>query len=265
MILKARKGYQALALALLVFTTSIASSGYKIHLEYGRITKKFLPSLWTAAQAEIELLRLLDALNRYVYEDAPSNSAQLVERFYILQSRIPLLLTGSESVHVRAAEGTVQIIQEFDQTLAALERNVLSLRKGDYASYFYIHAALQQYTTPMHKITARTMLKDEEVAEAQREDIRHLYWELSGYFVAIIARRSALPVLGRKATSCASSAAPSGTRARLTGRRLVLARCSYARMPSAAISGNRRSRPNAADRAQPLAARPAPRAAGPRA
>ena len=66
--------------------------------------KKFLPSLWSAAQAEIELLRLLDALNRYVREDAPVDSDQLVERFYILWSRIPLLLTGSESVHVRAAE-----------------------------------------------------------------------------------------------------------------------------------------------------------------
>ena len=74
MNLKARKGYKALALALLVFSTSIASSGYKIHLEYGRITKKFLPSLWSAAQAEIELLRLLDALNRFVREDAPTDS-----------------------------------------------------------------------------------------------------------------------------------------------------------------------------------------------
>ena len=107
MNLSTRKGYKALALALLVFTTSIASSGYKIHLEYGRITKKFLPSLWSAAQAEIELLRLLDALNRYVREDAPVDSDQLVERFYILWSRVPLLLTGSESVHVRAAEGAI--------------------------------------------------------------------------------------------------------------------------------------------------------------
>jgi hypothetical protein len=225
MILKTRKGYQALALALLVFTTSIASSGYKIHLEYGRITKKFLPSLWAAAQAEIELLRLLVALNRYVYEDATSDSAQLVERFYILQSRIPLLLTGSESVHVRAAEGAVQIIQELDQTLAALERNVLSLRKGDYASYFHIHAALQQYTTPMHKITARTMLKDEEVAEAQREDIRHLYWELSGYFIAIIASAIVLvsllfkefsKVKGLLRIAHAAEATASAARAQLT-------------------------------------------------
>src|SRR5262245_56483697 len=155
MNLKARKGYKALALALLVFSTSIASSGYKIHLEYGRITKKFLPSLWAAAQAEIELLRLLDTLNRYVREDAPVDSDQLAERFYILWSRIPLLLSGTESVHVRAAEGAVQLIQELDKTLTALEQEIVSLHKGDYATFYRIHAQLQQYTTPIHKITAR--------------------------------------------------------------------------------------------------------------
>jgi diguanylate cyclase (GGDEF)-like protein len=195
MNLKARKGYKALALALLVFSTSIASSGYKIHLEYGRITKKFLPSLWSAAQAEIELLRLLNALNRFVREDAPVDSDQLVERFYILWSRVPLLLSGTESVHVRAAEGAVQLIQQLDQTLTALEQDILSLQKGDYASYYRIHADLQRYTTDIHKITARTMLKDEEVAEAQREDIRNLYWELSGYFLAIIASAIVLVAL----------------------------------------------------------------------
>ena len=195
MKLRARKGYKALALALLVFSTSIASSGYKIHLEYGRITKKFLPSLWAAAQAEIELLRLLDALNKFVREDAPVDSDQLVERFYILWSRVPLLLSGTELVHVRAAEGAVQLIQELDQALTALEQDILSLRKGDYASYDRIHAELQRYTTDIHKITARTMLKDEEVAEAQREDIRNLYWELSGYFLAIIASAIVLVAL----------------------------------------------------------------------
>jgi diguanylate cyclase (GGDEF)-like protein/PAS domain S-box-containing protein len=186
MISKARKGYKALAFALLVFTTGIALSGYKIHLEYGRITKKFLPSLWTAAQAEIELLRFLDSLHIYIREDSTADSDQLVKRLYILWSRIPLLLHGSESVHVRAVEQSIATISQLDQTLAAPEPDILSLRKGDYTKYYRIHTALEQYLVPLHKITASTMLKDEEVAEAQREDIRHLYWELSGYFVAII-------------------------------------------------------------------------------
>ena len=195
MILKTRKGYKALAVALLVFTTSIASSGYKIHLEYGRITKKFLPSLWAAAQAEAELLRFLDTLNRYVSEDTAVDSDQLQERFYILWSRLPLLLTGSESAHVRAAEGAVQVIEELDQTLTELEPKVLALRKGDYTSYHQIHDSIHIYTAPIHKMTARTMFKDEEVAEAQREDIRHLYWELSAYFLAIIASATVLVAL----------------------------------------------------------------------
>jgi diguanylate cyclase (GGDEF)-like protein/PAS domain S-box-containing protein len=195
MISRSRTGYKALAFALLVFTTSIASSGYKIHLEHGRITKKFLPSLWTAAQLEIELLRFLDALHIYVREDTPAGPDQVVQRFYILWSRVPLLLTGSESVHVRAVEGAVPLIHEFDETLAALEPEVLSVRKGDYAGYDRIYSSIIKYLVPIHKMTARTMFKDEEVAEAQREDIRSLYWELSGYFLAIIASAIVLVAL----------------------------------------------------------------------
>ena len=126
-------------------------------------------------------------------EDAPVDSDQLVERFYILWSRVPLLLTGSESVHVRAAEGAVRLIQELDQTLTALEQDILSLRKVmPSTTHTYCSST---YTTDIHKITARTMLKDEEVAEAQREDIRNLYWELSGYFMAIIASAIVLVAL----------------------------------------------------------------------
>jgi diguanylate cyclase (GGDEF)-like protein/PAS domain S-box-containing protein len=225
MIRNTRKGYKALALALLVFTASVTSSCYKIYLEYGRITKKFLPSLWAAAQAEIELLRLLDVLNGYVREDTPVDSNQLVERFYILWSRVPLLLIGSESEHVRAAEGAVQVIEDLGKTLKTLEQDVLSLQKGDYVSYYKIHNTLTKYTTTMHKITARTMLKDEEVAEAQREDIRHLYWELSGYFLAIIASAVVLVALlfkefrnvgGLLRIANAAEATASAARAQLT-------------------------------------------------
>jgi PAS domain S-box-containing protein len=77
----------------------------------------------------------------------------------------------------------------------------------------------------MHKITARTMLKDEDVAEAQREDIRHLYWELSGYLVAIIASAIVLvsllfkefsKVKGLLRIAHAAEATASAARAQLT-------------------------------------------------
>src|SRR5919106_1626275 len=49
-------------------------------------------------------------------------------------------------------------------------------------------------SVPVHKIVGRTMLKDEEVAAAQRDDIRQLFWDILGYFIGIIA--SAMVLVG---------------------------------------------------------------------
>lgn len=195
MIVRRRGGYKTLILALLVFTASITSGGYKVYLEYDRITKRFVPNLWTAVQAEIELLRFLNALHSHVRQAAPSDPSRLVQRFYILWSRVPLLLTGTESTHVRDIEGAIQIIRELDQTLTALEADLLSLRQGDHATYRRIHTSIEKYLVPMHEIAALTMHRDEEVAEAQRQDIRRLYLHLAGYCLAIVASAIVLVLL----------------------------------------------------------------------
>ena len=54
--------------------------------------------------------------------------------------------------------------------------------------------ASSRSSVPVHKIVGRTMLKDEEVAAAQRDDIRQLFWDILGYFIGIIA--SAMVLVG---------------------------------------------------------------------
>src|ERR671919_2272365 len=189
-----KRGYSALALALLIFTTSVALSSYKIQQEYHRLNQKFIPNLWVAAQTELEFYRFRDALHLYIREDSPYQIDQVAKRLHILMSRLPLMLQGSESNHVRAVEGAVTLIENFRDTLDALEPRILSLRKGDVATYLAIQNRLEPFIVPVHKIVGRTMLKDEEVAAAQRDDIRQLFWDIFGYFIGIIA--SAMVLVG---------------------------------------------------------------------
>ena len=189
-----KRGYSALALALLIFTTSVALSSYKIQQEYHRLNQKFIPNLWVAAQTELEFYRFRDALHLYIREDSPYQIDQVAKRLHILMSRLPLMLQGSESNHVRAVEGAVTLIENFRDTLDALEPRILSLRKGDGATYLAIQNRLEPFIVPVHKIVGRTMLKDEEVAAAQRDDIRQLFWDILGYFIGIIA--SAMVLVG---------------------------------------------------------------------
>src|SRR5919106_2157517 len=190
-----KKGYNALAVALLIFTTSVALSSYKIQREYDRINQRFIPNLGVAAQAEIEFYRFRDTLHIYIQKDSPDRIDQIAKRLHILMSRLPLLLQGSESTHVRAVEGAVAVIEDFRDTLDALEPQILSLRKGDTAAYLAIHDRLAPFIVPMHQIVGKTMLMDEEVAAAQRDDIRQLFWDIFGYFIGIIASAIVLVAL----------------------------------------------------------------------
>src|SRR5689334_13963284 len=169
--------YPALAAALLLFTAAILVSSYHIVREYELINGKFVPNLWVAAQAELEYLRFVNQLERHTFDDVPEEQ-ELATRLYIFASRLPLLLQGSESEHVRAVEGAPETIRRLSDTLERLEPDVVALRRGDAAAYRAIYAALAPFEVQLHRIVAGTMLKDEEVAAAQRDEIRRVYWEV---------------------------------------------------------------------------------------
>ncbi len=195
MKLRLTKGYNALAVALLIFTTSMALSSYAIQREYHRINQRFIPNLWVAAQAEIEFYRFRDSIHLFVQPDSPVQIDQVALRLHILMSRLPLLLFGSELDHVRAVEGAVELIENFRDTLQALEPEVLALHKGDFTTYLALLQRLEPFIVPIRHVTAKTMLMDEHVAAAQREDIRHLFWEILEYFIGILASAIVLVAL----------------------------------------------------------------------
>src|SRR4051794_21940519 len=171
--------YPALAAALLLFAAAVLVGSYHVIREYQLITGKFVPNLWVAAQAELEYLRFVNQLERHAFDDVQEEQ-ELATRLYILASRLPLLLQGSESEHVRAVEGAPETIRRLSDTLGRLEPDILALRRGDAATYRTIHAALAPFEVPLHRLVAGTLLEDEEVAAAQRAGVREVYWQVLG-------------------------------------------------------------------------------------
>src|SRR3954454_20319595 len=195
--------YRALAAALLLFTAAILISSYHIVREYELITGKFVPNLWVAAQAEIEYFRFINQLERHTFDDA-EESQELATRLYIFGGRLPLLLQGSESDHVRAIEGAPETVERLSDTLEQLEPAIVALRRGDAAAYRAIYAALKPFEIPLHQIVANTMLKDEEIAASQREEIRKVYWEVLWCIAGITVSASILVLLLFRAFRSAS-------------------------------------------------------------
>ena len=102
---------------------------------------------------------------------------------------------AANSTHVRAVPGATETVQNLTATLDRLEPDILALRRGDAASYRAIYAALKPFEIPLHQLVADTMLKDEEIAAAQREGIRRVYWEVFWCFGGITASATILVVL----------------------------------------------------------------------
>jgi diguanylate cyclase (GGDEF)-like protein/PAS domain S-box-containing protein len=192
------RGYRTLIFALLIFSAATTFSIVKIVREYSIITEKFIPNLWVAAQGNLEFQRLVSQVG---LAGAGSSQAtkDLETRLYILMSRMPLLLQGSESQHVRAVPGAVQMIKALVQTLSDIEDEVLTLKAGDAAGARAIYEKLEPFAVPMHQLMGSTMQMDETVASLQREGLRRVYWELLLCFAGITASASALVFLLFKA------------------------------------------------------------------
>ena len=98
--------------------------------------------------------------------------------------------------HVRAVEGAVALIEEFEHTFDCARAAHPLPAQGRHAQpTLAIYDRLTRFIVPLHKIVSKTMLKDEEVAAAQRDDIRQLFWDILGYFIGIIASAMVLVAL----------------------------------------------------------------------
>ena len=82
---------------------------------------------WTAAQAEIELLRFLDSLHTYVGESTETHSRRVKHRFDILWSRVELFREGEVGARMSSISNIDVEIERLVGHLAEAEATILGL------------------------------------------------------------------------------------------------------------------------------------------
>src|SRR5690606_32775083 len=84
---------------------------------------------WAVSQLEYELERFLGGLDRFMLGE--TGKAELAVRFEVLWSRLPVLLDSQETSEVQAIDGAVAMLRGVFGTLAAIEREVALLQRGE--------------------------------------------------------------------------------------------------------------------------------------
>ena len=158
--------YLTAIVAILAFSGSLFVSLQRLSdtraLLYGSRTA----GSWVAFGAELEFRRFTGTLARYGLGEPGITHEELVKRFDILWSRIPLLVTGPEAERLLRTEAVPILERDMMAELREIEPRVMSLRHGDRDGYLRIMGGLQEFG-----LRLRNVLVSVEVDLT--EDFRH--------------------------------------------------------------------------------------------
>ncbi|GAB4362046.1 MAG: hypothetical protein Kow00114_17000 [Kiloniellaceae bacterium] len=148
--------------ALLVFIVALASSFYSLRSDYAKVLGANKENLsWTAAQAEVEILRFMAEVERYGRGDPGTGKQKLTERLDILWSRLGLFTEGEVGRRLLAFPGAESRIRPIFETLEREEQAILDLQPGDFATIERIETALRERLDGIHELTIGVMQAEE--------------------------------------------------------------------------------------------------------
>jgi diguanylate cyclase (GGDEF)-like protein len=183
--------YGLLAFTLLVFTACLLFSFHRIKQQHETELRDVDASLWMASRVEFELQRLLVALDRYALGRTDVDHQEVLTRFEIFWSRLPLLVEGTDSASIRSVEGAAMVPGMIAQ-LERLEPAVSALRPGDRAAYRLISDTLQSFAEPLLALSREVKARVGLNSDAQRAREHGLYLEQLGYLLGILISGSVL-------------------------------------------------------------------------
>ena len=144
--------YLAAIVAMLAFSGSLFVSLQRLGdtraLLYGSRTA----GSWAAFGAELEFRRFTGILARYGLGEPGVNHAELIKRFDILWSRIPILVTGPDAERLRRTESVPDLERDLMERLKEIEPLVMSLRHGDRDGYLRIMAGLEEFGPRLREV-----------------------------------------------------------------------------------------------------------------
>ena len=189
--------------AFAVLSGLAISSAYKYGEMESEVTSGgYANTIWTAAQAEIELGRFLHALDGFTHNDVKDNKSdraarshgdpahndyelkqavsadELKVRFNVLKQRIWIYKHGNVRRNFGNEFELMEVVDDFVADLERIENEVLTIRPGDFETETLIRTILSENTQGLRKITAANLRAD----VGERATMAVYHEELRGKF-----------------------------------------------------------------------------------
>jgi signal transduction histidine kinase len=135
---------------------------------------------WIVSQLQREILKFLTALERYRLGDEAVDQEQLILRFDLLWSRVPLLLVGPESAAAREVAGMAQTARALKADLETVDPEVARLKHGDRSAGAEIAAIFRPYERRTHDLLMAFRQDDHKLVAAMQAAESRARYSLAG-------------------------------------------------------------------------------------
>lgn len=137
--------YLLAALAVIAFSGSLLLSVQRLSDTRAILYGSKSTGSWVAFSAELEYHRFMGVLARYGLGDPAATHSELMTRFDILWSRIPLLVRGQEAEKLKRTTVAPQLFRDMMDSLGRVDPMVAALEHGDRAGYRAIREELEPF------------------------------------------------------------------------------------------------------------------------
>jgi len=196
-----------------VLTMGISFFNLRKYEELGRI--ELSETTWVVAQTRYEFLRFTGTLDLYVQPTSTLSKDQLLHRFDILWSRLPLFLEGPESARYAAVPGLQDSVRRLAATLEAMEPRLRDLRKGDLEMYETLRREFDVQAGPLGEVIVSALVQDEGKTIFFNASLERTYLALMIAFAGVLASGTGLIILLLRETAAARRAETSAQAATL--------------------------------------------------
>jgi diguanylate cyclase (GGDEF)-like protein/PAS domain S-box-containing protein len=193
------RGFQCgLVAAAMLFVLSLGISLTRITEQYQLEARIQRSGLWMAAQANVELSRMMAVLQRYIAGDLRADAVVLDLQFEIVLSRITLLDSGDGATEYGAEMQLLRArLPEVHALLAPVDTWLQQLIAGEAGVAEDITVALDQVEALLRQGALQLHLERQVAAQDAVGGLRNLHWTLLGCVLGLIGSVGLLLLLLR--------------------------------------------------------------------
>lgn len=215
----------SLTLSAVMFLSFLTMNVFTHRSEQLLYTRLIRTNSWVTWQLEREYLRLTRSILELGDSSSNVDQDEIVLRFEIMLSRIPIVLSGEESALLRSLVGDVEVVKELERSLLDVEPRLMALRKGDSEAAARLFNELSPFEERLIQLSSRVMLGPEtreiraQLAAAQVRNF-WLFVAVAGSALLLIAQLVLEAVLSWRAAARERDARELSKRLDLENRRL---------------------------------------------